>query len=97
MFFLVLNILIVILRHLEAELSILRCLKLIRGVISTYCKKKILSPKFISGRNPVAISADLLTTKIFKKYQEVVWPSDHKDTANTFYSHNFQFIHFKSK
>jgi hypothetical protein len=30
----------VILRHLEAELSILRCLKLIRGAIST-SKKKI--------------------------------------------------------
>jgi hypothetical protein len=60
--------------------------------------------KFISGRNPVDISADLLTTKIFKKYQEVAWSyqlrspcRDHKETANTFYSHNFQFIHFKSK
>jgi hypothetical protein len=29
-----------ILRHLEAELSILRCLKLIRGVVSTFKKKK---------------------------------------------------------
>jgi hypothetical protein len=34
----------VILRHLEAELSIQRCLiKLIRGVISTF-KKKFLNP-----------------------------------------------------
>jgi hypothetical protein len=50
MFFLVLKILItlsVILRHLEAELSILRCLKLIRGVISTYRKKNNKLKKLI--------------------------------------------------
>jgi hypothetical protein len=51
--------------------------------------------KFISGRIPVDISADLLTTKILKKYQDVPC-RDHKDTANTFYGHNFQFIHFSS-
>jgi DMSO reductase anchor subunit len=48
MFFLVLKILItlsVMLRHLEAELSILMCLKLIRGVISTYRKKNIYFKK----------------------------------------------------
>jgi hypothetical protein len=55
-FFLVLNnliILSVILRYLEAELSILRCLKLIRGVISTSKKKKISSFIFFWLENTI--------------------------------------------
>jgi hypothetical protein len=41
----------VILRHLEAELSILRCLKLIRGVISTTTTTKFSGNFFLSPSN----------------------------------------------
>jgi hypothetical protein len=41
---------ILTLRHLEAELSMLRCLKLIRGVISTLTFKKKKNPtNFVSA------------------------------------------------